>query len=149
MSQASITPRLIVHSAAQAIDFYEQAFEATLSEHFVDDRLGKGFVVHARLQFGDAVFTLADENPGFQNKGARQLGGTPVILEVTVDDVDALAARFQEHGGEVVFPLGDQFYGRREGRFRDPFGHLWILSQRLEEVSDDEVRRRMAAMNFG
>lgn len=37
----------------------------------------------------------------------------------------------------------DRPYGRCEGRFRDPFGHLWIVSHVTKDLTDDEIRRRI------
>ena len=51
-------------------------------------------------------------------------------------------------GAEVIFPLEDQFYGERGGRLRDPFGQQWMLSQRIEHVSGEEMARRAARL-FG
>jgi uncharacterized glyoxalase superfamily protein PhnB len=48
-----------------------------------------------------------------------------------------------EAGAAIVFPIDDQFYGKREGRLRDPFGHLWIISQPLEELLAEEIQARM------
>lgn len=64
---------------------------------------------------------------------------------VRCDDVDAAFARAVAAGAEVVVPLTNQFYGHRDGRLRDPFGHEWLLSQKVEEVSPDEMQRRWNA----
>jgi PhnB protein len=66
-----------------------------------------------------------------------------VILNLVFDDVDWVAQRLLDAGAEEIFPVNDQFYGRREGRFRDPFGHVWIVSQVLEQLSSEEIQRRM------
>jgi PhnB protein len=60
-------------------------------------------------------------------------------------DVDAAWQRAVDAGAEVLFPLQDQFYGDRAGRLRDPFGQQWMLSQRVEDVSPEEMSRRAAA----
>jgi PhnB protein len=66
------------------------------------------------------------------------------VLATYWDDVDAVWERAVSAGAEVVFPLADQFYGERGGRLRDPFGHQWMLSRRLEVVSPEEMARRAA-----
>ena len=48
-------------------------------------------------------------------------------------------------GAEVIYPLADQFYGERAGRLRDPDGQQWMLSQRIDDVSADEMKRRRAS----
>src|SRR5206468_9310325 len=61
---------------------------------------------------------------------------------------DALPiSRAVEAGAEVIFPLTNQFYGHRDGRVRDPFGHEWLLSKQFEEVSPGEMQRRWDASN--
>jgi PhnB protein len=85
---------------------------------------------------------LADEHPEMNIRGPKALGGSPVTLHVQVDDVDAVAARAVAAGATVVFPVKDQFYGKRSGRFEDPFGHIWILSTHVEDVSPEELQRR-------
>jgi PhnB protein len=60
------------------------------------------------------------------------------------EEVDAVWERAVTAGGEVVYPLADQFYGERGGRLRDPFGQQWMLSQRIEQLSREEMERRAA-----
>lgn len=43
-----------------------------------------------------------------------------------------------------MFPLTD-FCGERTARLRDPFGHVWIVSQTVEEMSVEEKQRRLDA----
>ena len=139
---SKLQPRLIVKGAHAAIAFYVEALGAKVTQKFVDRKLGD-LVVHCELTVGESSFSLGEENPEWQNHGPTSLGGSPVILGLTVDDADAFGARMVQHGSTVVFPIADQFYGIREGRLRDPFGHLWIISQVTEKLSDDEVQRRV------
>ena len=135
-----LTPRLIVADADRAIDFYQAAFGAELSERYADDT---GRVVHAALAFGKAVVALTEERPEWNNVAPTTLGGTPVILNLVVGDVDTLGERLVEAGAETVFAIADQYYGHREGRFRDPFGHLWIVTTIIEDLSPQQVHARM------
>lgn len=144
MKSRTLTPRLIVAGADRAIDFYQEVFGAKLLERYADET---GHVVHASLELlpgRDAVVSLAEEQPGWHNHAPSSLGGTPVILGLLVEDVDSLGARLEAAGAEVIFPIADQFYGHREGRFRDPFGHLWIVTQIVEQLTPEEVHARMA-----
>lgn len=75
-------------------------------------------------------------------KTPQTLGGVSAKFLITCENVDAAFARAVEAGAEVVFPLTDQFYGHRDGRVRDPFGHEWLLSQKISEVSPEEMQRR-------
>lgn len=137
----TVAPRLIVVGADRAIDFYQQVFGAKLVERYAD---GDGHVVHAALDFGQSVISIAEAREAWNNVAPTMLGGTPVILDLIVDDADAVGARLTEAGAETVFPIADQFYGHREGRFRDPFGHLWIITGIIEDLSAEEIERRMA-----
>ncbi len=142
----TLTPRLVVRDAPAAIDFYIRAYGAELLERYA---MPDGHVVHALLALGDARFSLAEEAPDWNTLGAESIGGSPVILQLSVDDPDATAARAVELGAKVIFPIQDQFYGRREGRIADPFGHLWILGRVIEDVSPEEMERRIAAFAAG
>lgn len=137
-----LQPRLVVARAAEAIDFYVKAMGAIEVSRFADPNLG-GLIVHAELRLGRASFTLTEEHQEWGNVGPHRAGGSPVILWLEVPDADAVGKRMQEHGAEVIFPIADQFYGRREGRLRDPFGHLWIISQATEDLPPEEIQRRV------
>jgi uncharacterized glyoxalase superfamily protein PhnB len=141
--EAFIQPRLVVKDAPRALEFYTKAFGAKEMMRLADPNL-KGMIVHAELSFGEATVSLTEENKQWQSSSPKTLGGTPVALTLTVGDPDAVAARATKLGAEVVFPIQDQFYGYREGRIRDPFGHEWILSKQLEKLSVKEMEKRMA-----
>jgi PhnB protein len=89
---------------------------------------------------------LGDENPVCGNKSPETLGGTAGGLCVYVEDCDAVFNRAVSAGATVMKPLTDQFYGDRSGTVIDPYGHPWTISTHVEDVSDDEMKRRLAAM---
>jgi PhnB protein len=134
-----ITPYLCVDGGSAAIDFYTRVFGAT--ERL---RLGgpDGKVGHAELQLGDSLIMLADEYPEMGIRGPRSIGGTPVTISVYVEDVDALFERATDAGATVLEKVENQFYGDRSGRFEDPFGHVWSVATRVEDVSPEEMERR-------
>jgi len=68
-----------------------------------------------------------------------------VVLQLSVGDASAALASMTRAGATVVFPL-QEIFGERMARVRDPFGHLWILRERLEELSVDEIQRRRDAL---
>lgn len=139
-----ITPRLIVPSVATAIDFYTRTFGAREQERYTTPQ---GHVVHAAILIGDSLVTLADAKPAWKLSSPDTFGGSPVLLTIELDDPDSSCARAVAHGATVIIPLADQFYGRREGRLQDPFGHLWILSKVIEDLPKEEIERRM--LTFG
>ena len=137
----SLTAHLVVRGAAKAIDFYQRAFGAEVNRR-MDDPTGK--VMHAELTIGNSRIMLADEYPGMGNPAPGK-EGSPVVLNLYSDDVNALWKKATEAGATVTMPLGDQFWGDRYGQVRDPFGHAWALGQHIEDVAPEEMRRRAEA----
>jgi len=132
-------PYLIIKNAAGAVDFYRNAFDAI---EVVRLEGADGRIAHCEIKIGDASILLADEWEGIGATSPSALGGSPVVIHLEVDDVDTVAKRAIEAGAKVIFPVEDQFYGERAGRLQDPFGHLWLLSTKIESVPAGETRKR-------
>ena len=141
-----ITPYLAVAGAARAIDFYKNAFGA---KERMRMESGPGKIGHAELEIGDSVVMLADEHPEMEFLGPKTRGGTPVTLHMYVKDVDAVFAQAVKAGATPSRPVKDEFYGDRSGTVVDPFGHVWHLSTHKEDLTDEEIGRRMEAMKKG
>ena len=139
----SVTPYLIVKGAAKAIDFYKKVFGAR--EKFRMDGPG-GAIAHAEIEIGDSVVMLADENPQHGALSPASVGGTPVSIMLYVEDVDRVAEKLTQAGAKMRRPVQDMFYGDRSGGFEDPFGHHWHVSTHIEDVTPEEIERRMAKM---
>ncbi len=139
----SVTPYLSVDGAAKAIDFYKRAFGATelMRMPAPEDKIG-----HAEIKIGDSVVMLSDAMKEMKQKSPKTLGGTPVTLMIYVEDVDATVAGALKAGAEVLRPVEDQFWGDRMGGVTDPFGHQWFVATHIEDVSPEEMERRMEAM---
>jgi PhnB protein len=135
----SVTPCLAVNDAASAIAFYKEAFGAT---ELMRMPAPGGKVGHAELEIGDSRIMLADEYPEMGFRSAKAYGGSPVGLHLYVEDVDAVARRAVAAGARELRPVKDQFYGDRTGSFEDPFGHVWHLATRKQDLSPDELKRR-------
>jgi PhnB protein len=136
----TVSPRLFVRGAAEALEFYKQAFGAIELGRHADP---SGKIVNAALQIGDSIISLAEESPEWGNCSPQSLGGATTIITLNVEDADAIWNQAMSAGARVIFPLENQFYGARQGRLEDPFGHLWIVSTQIEEVSNEEMARRM------
>jgi PhnB protein len=134
------TPVLIVNGAARAIEFYQRAFGAKELMRF-DDPSGR--VAHAEIKIGDSTIMLADEFPKMEFKSPESLGGTTGSIHLYVENVDAVAQQAVAAGARQVRPVENQFYGDRSGTFADPFGHLWNVATHVEDVSMDELQKRM------
>ena len=136
----TITPYLCVKDAVRAIEFYKKAFGATEVMRLVDPTNGK--IGHAQIQIGASMVMLADEFPEMGILSPQSLGGSPVSISLFVEDVDARASQAIAAGAKVLGPVADQFWGERSGKFEDPFGHIWLIQARTEEVSPEEMQRR-------
>jgi PhnB protein len=137
------TPYLIVNGASRAIDFYKAAFGATELVRLADPT---GKVMHAEIRIGDATLMLADEFPEMGYRSPESLGGSPVSLLLYVEDVDAVFAKAIAGGATETMAVADTFDGDRRGTLTDPFGHVWLLATKKEEVSFEELRSRFEKM---
>jgi PhnB protein len=135
-------PHLRVKNAVAAIEFYKDAFGARELMRFT----GHGRVAHAELAIGNSIIMLAEEAAEYGFPGPEALGGSPAGMHLYVNDADAWVERAVKAGARLVTPVTDQFYGDRSGYVADPFGYGWTIATRKEEMSVEEMHRRMAAM---
>jgi PhnB protein len=135
-----VTPYLVVDGAADAIAFYKAAFGATevMRMPAPDGRIG-----HAEIKIGDSIVMLADGSPEMGYKSPRTLGGSPISLLLYVEDVDRVVDRAVAAGAKLTRPVADQFYGDRTGGIEDAWGHQWYVATHVEDVSPEEMKRRM------
>ena len=138
----SVTPYITVDDAAKALDFYKTAFGAT---EIVRMDMG-GKIGHAEVRIGDSVVMLSDEWPDRGKLGPKSRGGATSSLMVYVDDVDSAFKKAVAAGATETMAVEDQFWGDRMGGVTDPFGHSWMLATHVEDVPEDEMKRRMDAM---
>lgn len=136
----TVTPCLTVNGIDRAIEFYSAAFGA---EEKVRLYNADGTVIlHAELKIGNSVVFLNEENPALGIFSPASLGGSPMLVHLYVDDVDAWWTRARAAGAAEVVPVVDTYWGDRFGKLADPFGHVWSLASRVERVSRDELVER-------
>lgn len=136
----NVTPYLFIKNAARAIDYYKNVFGATERMRMPGSN---GRVMHAELQIGDSIVMLADENPSAGIKSPETVGGASSSLHIYVEDVDATTKKAVQEGARLVRPVKDEFYGDRSGTIVDPFGHMWSIATHIEDVSPEEMKKRM------
>ena len=136
----SVTPYLIVKGAARAIDFYKKVLGATEVMRMDGPN---GTVMHAELKIGDSCIMLADEQPEMGYRSATTIGASPISLYVYLPDCDEVIKRAVSEGAELKRAVQDQFYGDRNGTIHDPFGHVWTIATHVEDVSKEEMEKRM------
>jgi len=138
----SVTPYLILSDAARALEFYKKAFGA-IEEMRMDMPGGK--IGHAEIRLGNSIIMLADECPEMDARSPQTVGGSPVIIHLYVEDVDAVVARAIKNGAKSLQPVEDKFYGDRSGCIADPFGHIWNISTHKEDLTPEETKKRAAS----
>jgi PhnB protein len=139
-----VTPYLCCRGAASAIDFYKEVLGATERMRMPGD--SPDTIGHAELEIGSGLVMLADEFPDMGFLSPQSVGGTPVTIHVYVGDVDAVFALALANGATATREVENQFYGDRSGQFVDPWGHKWNVASHVEDVSEEEMGRRMAEL---
>lgn len=137
-AHGTVTPSITVAGAAKAIDWYKKALGAEEISRFEGPG---GRIMHAEIRIGDSHIMMGDEMPEYGARGPGLLGGTSTAFFVYGPDVDARWKRAVDAGGKVIMPLADQFWGDRSGCVEDPFGHQWWISQRIKEMTREELRK--------
>jgi len=135
----TLTPHLICDGAADAIEFYKQAFGA---EEMMRLPGPDGRLMHAAITINGAMVMLMDEMKECDALSPKTLGGTPVTLHIHATNADAAIAKAEAAGATVVMPAQDMFWGDRYGVVKDPFGHSWSIAHPLRDtvMSEDELK---------
>lgn len=134
----SVTPYLVCAGAADAIEFYKEAFGASEMVRLPGP---DGKLMHACVCINGSSIMLCDEFPEMGNASPKTLKGTPITIHLIVGDVDGFVARAVEAGAKVVVPVEDAFWGDRYGQIEDPFGHRWSVATPKRHMTEDEIRQ--------
>lgn len=138
-----VTPYLIVDNGAEALEFYKTVFGAT---ELLRVPGPGGKIGHAEVKIGNSVVMLADEHPDMGFRAPKTYGGTPVSLMFYTEDVDSIFKKAVAAGSRELRAVADQFYGDRSGTLTDPFGHVWTIATHKEDLTAEEIQRRMEAL---
>ena len=130
----SVNPFLIVEGAPKLIQFLKQTFDAKVEESVNGP---DGRIAHAELTVGDSIIMMSDATPKY--------GATASHLYVYPENVDLTFKRALEAGASSVQEPADQFYGDRTAGVKDPTGNYWWIAQHMEDVSQEELGRRIKA----
>ncbi|WP_329284019.1 VOC family protein [Streptomyces sp. NBC_00691] len=133
----TVTPWIISRDSLRLIDFLKRAFGAEELSCLTGE---DGSVQHAEVRIGDSVVMMFDSRPEWP--------ATPGFLRLYVDDADAAHRRAVAAGGTSVTEVTHLFFGDRVGRVRDPLGNLYWIHTRVEEVSPEEMERRLGEPEF-
>jgi PhnB protein len=134
----SLTPHIVCAGASAAMDFYIKAFGAVDGGRMNGP---DGKLMHGMLRIGDSALMLVDENPEWNMRGPKLLGGTPITLHLYVENVDAAFDRAVASGCTAMMPVADMFWGDRYGMVTDPYGHMWSLATHIRDVPPEEMQK--------
>lgn len=137
-----VMPYLRIKGAAEALAFYKKAFGA--KERFrltMGDKLG-----HVEMEIDGSVIMFSDEFPEMGIVGPKALKGTTVTMAIMVKNCDAAVKKAVAAGARLTRPATDEFYGDRSAQVEDPFGHVWMIQQHIEDVSPKEMQKRLDKM---
>lgn len=139
----SLTPYLVCKGAAKAIDFYTKAFGGQETVRMPGPG---GQIMHAEIKIGNAMLMLSDENKERGYLSPDSIGGTATSIMFYTEDVDAVYNRAIAAGAKSETAPADMFWGDRMGNLVDPFGHKWAIATHKEDVSPQEMEKRMQAV---
>jgi PhnB protein len=142
---STITPYLIIRGVSEAIKFYEKAFSAKEIKTMAVD----GKVMHAEIKIGNSFLMLADEFPEQGFKSPQSIGGSPAFIHLYVEDADASYKKAIDAGAASLQEVSDQVFGDRHGLVIDPFGYTWTIATHIEDVSLEEINKRLAEYSNG
>lgn len=130
----TVTPYLVVEGVDRLLDFLRRAFDAEVSCR-VEAAEGGG-AVHAAARIGDSMVMIGEARDGS--------APMPTMLHIYVPDADAVYRQAIDAGATSFMEPADQAYGDRGGGVRDDHGNIWWIATHREDVSDEEISRRMA-----
>lgn len=133
----SVTPHIIVHDCAAAIEFYKRAFGAEERCRMPGPDGNK--IIHAEIKIGNAIVMLCDEFRDFGQTAPTTLGGTPSGIHLYVEDADAAFEKAVLAGATIEMPLQNMFWGDRYGKVVDPFGHSWSIATHIKDMDPREM----------
>ena len=138
----SITPYLVCKGAAKAIEYYTNVFGAHETVRMPGP---EGRIMHAEIKIGDSTVMLSDENPE-RGAVAPSGKGRSQSLMLYTENVDTLFKRAIDFGAKSIQEPTDMFWGDRMGNLEDPFGHQWAVATHKEDVTPEEMEKRMQAI---
>ena len=124
----TFAPELIIKKGITDISFYNNAFDAIELRRFSND---DGTIHVAELSINDAMFHLHEETSDPGVFCPEKYNGTTAIIGLFVPDVDAAMSNAIKAGAKELSPAHSYDYGYRQGKIKDPFGHVWMLQTKI------------------
>ena len=129
----SVTPFVIVTDATRLLEFIKKAFRGETTS-IMNDPDGK--VIHATAKIGDSLIMVADAMERFP--------AMPCMLYLYVEDVDTVYQKAIKAGGQSLREPTNEFYGDRSAGIKDAWDNQWWIATHIEDVDEEELKRRAA-----
>lgn len=133
----TIDPYLPVKGVAEFIDFLKKVFDAKEDLRVPNP---DGTIGHAEVRVGDSVLLMFDSQDAWPP--------TPAFLRIYVKNADATFKQAIKAGATPITDIMDSFFGERGGRVKDPFGNIWWIVTRVENLDDAEKARRAGEQKY-
>jgi PhnB protein len=140
----AVTAMLTVNDIKAAVNFYQQAF-GVARRGIMKGPDGKP--IHAELTLRGTTLMLGPEISQMGSRSAKTLGGSPVTLYLTSEDVDKVVAKAVKLGAAQKGPVMDMFWGDRVGTIVDPEGNTWMIATHIAEPTPQEMAKKMKEMS--
>lgn len=131
---SSVCPYLIIPDAGEEIRFLQNVFGGELIEELKDK---DGRIAHAEVRLGNVVIMM-----GTSTEKWKPITGSQYVF---VDNADEVYKSALENGAESVYEPSDKIYGIRDCGVKDSQGVIWWIAQRLEKLSEEELKKRMSS----
>lgn len=121
-------PQLFIKSGATNVDFYINGLGATELRRFSND---DGTIHVSELSINGALFHVHEENIEKSQYEPIKNKGITCLIGLFVEDVDKVVNKAVAAGATLVEPPQSYDYGYRQAEIKDPFGHLWLIEQKI------------------
>lgn len=132
----TVTPFICNTGIRETIDFAKAAFGAIEREVHLD---AEGKIRHGEIMIGESIIMVSE---------ASGDAAHPAMFYLYVEDCDAVYAKAVAAGGKSLREPTTEFYGDRSCGVVDSFGNQWWLGTHVEDVSAEELQRRMNEMGM-
>ena len=129
MSKTFFAPQLYIKSGVRDIRFYTEGLGAVEHRRWTND---DGSLHVAELSINGAIFHIHEEKPASEKYEPTKNNGITTLVGLFVEDVDAVMKKALDAGATLLNPAKDYEYGYRQGEFKDPFGHHWMIEAKTE-----------------
>jgi len=139
----TVTPGFAVPNATKVLEFLQKAFGGRLVDRYDGP---DGSIAHCEVMIGDSVVMFGEANP------SHGMEAMPGSLSYYVDDGEAVDAAYKRavgSGAKSIMEPKNQFYGYRSATVKDPGGNKWTICAIVEQVTPEEMQRRMAELSKG